>query len=43
MRPASSEPIDNPQVDNVTYHDSTSDRLVGVVSCDMMDLLIFFS
>lgn len=38
MRPAASEPIDSPHVLSVTYHDSTSDRLVGVVSCDMMDL-----
>jgi hypothetical protein len=38
MRPAASEPMDNPQVLTVTYQESTSARLVGVVSCDMIDL-----
>lgn len=38
--PAASLPIDRPHVDIVTYQASTSDRLVGVVSWEMMDLSV---
>jgi hypothetical protein len=38
--PAASLPTDNPQVEIVTYQASTSGRLVGVVSWEMIDLAV---
>lgn len=40
IRPEASLPIDDPSVDVVTYHASTSDLVDGVVSCDITDLFV---